>query len=304
MSLIGAMAPLSATARTGVYAAFCAGVGLASLPVLRALVEHSRNDETASHLILIPFVSVVLVYLRKEAIFSSVRFDTKAGLVASLGVVGLVLATYRPMSDLRESLSLAVASVVMVLAAGFLAVFGRQAFLAALFPILFLAFMIPIPAPVLALAIDALKRGSTEMVAILFSVTATPFHREGFVFSLPNLVIEVADACSGIRSSIALVLTSLLAGYMYLHTAWRRTALLFAVIPLVIVKNGVRIVALTLLAIHVDREFLVGRLHNDGGIIFFLVSVGLLTLVLTLLRRSEAVGILPLTSARPSPRLG
>src|SRR5688500_549347 len=61
--------------RTVAYAAFCAGVALAGLPVLRALVEHSSNDETASHLILIPFVSVVLVYLRKEAIFSSVRFD-------------------------------------------------------------------------------------------------------------------------------------------------------------------------------------------------------------------------------------
>ena len=304
MSLRGIVAPPSPITRTAVYAAFCAGVALASLPVLRALVEHSRNDETASHLILVPFVSVVLIYLRKEAIFSSVGFDAKAALVASLGVGGLLLATYRPMFDLRESLSLAVASVVMVLAAGFMAAFGRQAFLAALFPILFFAFMIPIPAPVLALAVDALKRGSTELVTILFRVTGTPFHREGFVFALPNLVIEVADACSGIRSSIALVLTSLLAGYMYLNTARRRTALLLAVIPLVILKNGVRIVALTLLAIHVDREFLVGRLHNDGGIIFFLVSLALLALVLAWLRRSEAARPVPLATAHSAPRLG
>ena len=291
--------------RTVAFAAFCAGVTLASLPVLHALVEHSRKDETASHLILIPFVSVVLVYLRKEAIFASVRVHPKAGLAASLGVAFLLFATYRPLFDLRESLSLAVASVVVVWAAGFMAFFGRQACRAALFPLLFLAFMIPLPEPVLALAVAALKRGSTELVGILFSLTGTPFHREGFVFALPNFVIEVADACSGIRSSIALMLTSLLAGYLYLNTAWRRTALLLAVVPLVILKNGIRIVTLTLLALHVDRQFLVGRLHNDGGVVFFLVSVALLTLVLAFLRRSEVHRTATQSSPlRAAPRLG
>ena len=65
-----------------------------------------------------------------------------------------------------------------------------------------------------------------------------PYYREGFVFSLPNVAIEVADECSGIRSSIALVLTALLAGHMSLVTGWKKVVLVAVALPLTILKNG------------------------------------------------------------------
>ena len=89
----------------------------------------------------------------------------------------------------------------------------------------------------------------------------------------PTVAIEIADECSGIRSSLALVMTVLLAGHMFLTSAWKKALLALAVIPLTIVKNGIRIVSLTLLAVHVNPSFLTGQLHHEGGIVFFVLAL-------------------------------
>lgn len=108
------------------------------------------------------------------------------------------------------------------------------------------------------------------------------------MFSLPGFAIEVADACSGIRSTIALVLTGLLAGHVFLRDSWAKVLIVAVVLPITILKNGVRIVTLTLLAMHVDPGFLTGQLHHEGGIVFFLLGLVILAPVLALLRKSEA----------------
>ena len=109
--------------------------------------------------------------------------------------------------------------------AGFCCFTDRTAFRAALFPLLFLAFMVPIPSMLLDGLIFLLRSGSADAVAGLFSLTGTLYYREGFVFTLPSVVIEVAEECSGIRSSIALVLTALLAGHMWLDSGWKKAVL-------------------------------------------------------------------------------
>ena len=119
--------------------------------------------------------------------------------------------------------------------------------------------MIPIPTSLLDLATYGLKSGSAEVVGALFTVTSTPHHREAFVFSLPTLAIEIADECSGIRSSIALILTTLLVADQFLKTTTWRLALVAAALPFAILKNGIRIATLTLLSPHVDPSFLTGQ---------------------------------------------
>jgi exosortase/archaeosortase family protein len=107
------------------------------------------------------------------------------------------------------------------------------------------------------------------------------------VFSLPGITIEVAEECSGIRSSLILLIMSLLAGHLYLRSAWTKTLLSAATLPLGIVKNGIRIVTLTLLSIYIDPSFLTGQLHQKGGIVFFLLALVILAPVLWLLQRLE-----------------
>ena len=104
---------------------------------------------------------------------------------------------------------------------------------------------------------------------------------------LPKFVIEIADECSGIRSSIALLLTSLMVGHMFLRTWWKKALLVAAIFPMAMLKNGIRIVSLSLLASYVDPGFLTGQLHHDGGIVFFLLSLALLAPLFLLLCRSD-----------------
>jgi exosortase len=136
-------------------------------------------------------------------------------------------------------------------------------------------------------AIGFLKAGSAEIVDVLFTAMGTPHFREDYVFTLPRVAIVIADECSGIRSSIALVLTSLIAGDMYLTSAWKKALLIGSALAIAILKNGIRIATLSLLALYVDPSFLTGQLHNEGGYVFFLLGLAIGLPILVVLRRSD-----------------
>lgn len=270
----------------------------ANAGVLRGLIDLSRQNDTASHHILIPFVTLVLIYRQRDVVFSAVRSAWPAGLSVILTGLALALWGGRYGVSGRDSLTVMVAALVVMWIGGFLLLYGRDAFRAALFPLLFLGFMVPIPSTVLAGAIQFLKTGATEIVAGLFTLTATPYYREGFVFSLPHFAIEVADACSGIRSCIALLLTSLLAGHMFLTSRRNMAILVATAVPIAIVKNGIRIVSLSLLAMYVDPGFLTGQLHHEGGIVFFLLALVIQAPLFVLLRNSETKSQAAVTSKK------
>jgi exosortase len=292
-------------ARTIIWMGFCVSLALVNLPVVRELAVLSRRDASASHLVLIPFVTLALLFYDRRAIFSSVRFESLAGgIVSAISVLVMLLLRKKGQASLSgHGLMAAMTGIVLLWAGGFLVVYGRQAFRRALFPLAFLLFVVPIPDAALASTVALLKRGSSETVAALFMLTGTPFHREGYVYALPNVVIEIADECSGIRSTIALFLTSLLAGHMYLKSPWRKAVLVTAILPVTVLKNGVRIVTLSLLAIHVDPGFLTGQLHHDGGIVFFVMTLTILFPLFAWLYRSDmerSAGYEPVEVVRPS----
>ncbi len=147
--------------------------------------------------------------------------------------------------------------------------------------------MVPLPDVILDRVIHALQVGSTEITYLIFQAVGIPVLRDGFLLSLPGVTIEVAKECSSIRSSVALFITCLLAAHLYLRTGWKMLLFAFLSFPLSILKNGVRIATLTLLAIYVNPSFLKGRLHHDGGFVFFLLSLLLLWPVFLWLERSD-----------------
>lgn len=266
--------------RHALFGAAWLSVALMFAGVIAALVDLSRRDMTASHLVLVPFVTAVLVFQARATIFAAAETAWGAGTVVMLAGLGVFVVAG------NQGLTVAVASLVAMWIGCFLLIYGSTASRAALFPLLFLAFMIPIPGPLLDGAVAMLKGGSAEVVSHLFALTGTPFHRAGFVFTLPHVTIEVADECSGIRSSIALLITAILAGHMFLESAWTRAVLVLAILPVTILKNGIRIVSLTLLAKN-DPAYLQGRLHQEGGLVFFLLALGILAPLFVLLRRSD-----------------
>jgi exosortase len=280
-------AAASLKTRTAIFGAYCAVVALVSWRVFRELFDLSRSDPSASHVLLIPLVTIAL-FARDRSMLSAARFAPGAGAIAI--VAGLLLAWgfQTVPSGPTGGLTLRAAAVVILWLGGFLLFYGPRALRAGLFPLLFLGFMIPIPHVILDGVTEFLKVGTTETISRLFSLVGTPYHREAFVFHLPKVTIEVADECSGIRSTLALVMTALLVGYFCLRSPWKRALLVLAIVPVTILKNAIRIVTLSLLSIHVDRSFLDGRLHHDGGIVFFLLSLAVLHPLFLLLRNSEA----------------
>jgi exosortase len=280
--------------RVGGFALTCVVAVLAAGGTFPELFRLSRTDNTASHVLLMPLVSFGLIWLRRDRVFERVEWFSWGGAVIAVGVVATASAALLHQPGTVPIWALVAA--VVTCGGGFLLFFGRSAFRQAWFPLCLLFFIVPPPAFILEHSVQFLKNGSAETVQALFTLTATPYLRTGYVFDLPGVAIEIADECSGIRSSIALGIMSLLTGYLYLRSPWARLVLLLVVLPISIIKNGVRIAALSLLAIHVDPSFLVGQLHHEGGVLFFLFSLGLLAGVTSLLHRFDRAN-------RPSQRL-
>jgi len=187
-----------------------------------------------------------------------------------------------------DTLSVLIPCLIVWIMGGFLLVCGRQSLKKALFPLLFLAFMIPLPSPVLDPMVTILQSGSAWSAKAILQLLAVPVHSNGVFISLPGVTIEVAKECSGIRSAVALLVLSTFAGYLYLRTNRRRCIFVLSVIPIAIVKNGMRIATLSLLGTYVDIHYLTDSvLHRYGGKPFFLVAIVMLAPIFWVLKRSE-----------------
>jgi exosortase len=256
---------------------------------LTTLLQFSFRQEHYSHIVLIPLVSAALVILDRRQIFSHLQKNWLPGF-ATL-TAGLLLAAFghRPPGamSVNDQLSVTMFGVVLAIIGGFVLCYGLRAVRAALFPLSFLFLAAPIPDAFLRLAIAWLRAGSAEVSYVLFELAGVPALRSGFTFSLPGVTVEVAEECSGIRSSLALLITSLLIGHLMLRSVWAKGALVLATLPLLVIKNGIRIVTLSVLAVYVDPRFLSGNLHQRGGIVFFVISLAFLALFLRWLQKSE-----------------
>jgi exosortase len=275
--------------RNAVFLLLIAGSLLVFAVPLRTLLGFSLEYEHYSHIVLVPLVSAALVYMNRKNIFAQAQWSIAAGMgLMGPGIAVFIVArTLTTSWSVNDSLSLSFAGIVATWLGSFILCYGVPAFRTGMFPLLFLFLVVPIPDVVLQNSIAGLLRGSTEVSDLLFKLTGVPVYRDGAVFVLPGLTIEVAKECSGIRSSLALFITALLAGKFFLRSKWRRAALVAAALPILVVKNGVRIVTLTLLAIYVDPEFLTGGLHRRGGVVFFVLGLCLLWPVLRFMERAE-----------------
>jgi exosortase len=275
-----------------IFSVFVVASCLVFYKTVSELVRYSLHDDSASHVILIPVIAFFLIGLERSRIFSITRSSPLAGI--GLTGVGLILfwqaSRFPPQQPGSWSFSLQILSILVVWLAGFLWCYGFHALRAAAFPLLFLLLTIPVPDELLDRITYALQAGSTAISYSIFQAVGTPVVRQGFVLLLPGVAIEIAKECSSIRSSIALLITCLLAAHLYLRTTWK--IILFVVLAMVVsvVKNGIRIATLTLLSIHVDPGFLTGKLHQRGGFVFFLIALAILYPILLLLQKSEHSG--------------
>ena len=148
--------------------------------------------------------------------------------------------------------------------------------------------MVPLPVSWADPVVRFLQRGSAAFTNLFFRALGVSFVREGLVFHFSRISVEIAPQCSGIRSSLALLITGTLAAHLFLRSWWGRGLLLLAVVPLAMVKNAIRITTITLLAEYVDEGFITKSwLHHSGGFVFFGIALVLLAALLLLIGRVE-----------------
>ncbi len=257
---------------------------------LQSLVHFCLENDNASHIVLIPFISAWVLYLERQITFRRVFYDFPVAAFFLVLAAGLYGWTFRfgAYWSANNALTGYILALLLLWISGFALFFGRAAVNNSRFSLLFLLLAVPLPDFVLNRLILYLQEGSAAVTAFLFDLTGIPVLRVGFVFHLSRVSIEIAKECSGIRSSMAVLILALLAAHFRLRSFWKKVLFLACGLFMMILKNGIRIVSLTLFALYVDPSFLYGKLHYQGGIVFFILSLVLLAPILWLLQEGEA----------------
>jgi exosortase C (VPDSG-CTERM-specific) len=259
---------------------------------LLALANYTAHSELHSYILLVPLVSAYLLYVRRDQLPKKYCTSIPLGMVLLVSGFGIFLLIHwsnfvgPAPADNSYFVLVALSLLCCLGAAGFLFL-GKDWMRAAAFPLAYLIFIVPMPDAMADALETASKYASAEVANALFHLSGTPFLRAGLVFQLSNITIEVAQECSGIRSSWVLLMTSILAANLFLKTPWRRFALVAFVIPLAILRNGFRILVIGLLCVNLGPQMIHSLIHRRGGPLFFVVSLIPLLLLLGWLHKGE-----------------
>ena len=244
-----------------------------------------RNDEY-THLLLILPISVSLIFFDRELLKPAT--EPAMGLGSFFLVIAILIGGFSGVAaPVDMQLSFSMLAIVIWWIGSFILCFGTLVARLFLFPLGFLFWLVPIPPLLLERIVAFWQHGSAISASLLFSALGIPNTQDGVFVSIPGLNLEVAQECSSVRSSLMLIVTSMVLAQLFLRSFWRKAVLDLAAIPLSIAKNGVRIFTISMLGTRVDPAFLQGNLHRHGGIVFFLLALGAVVLLLWLLNRSE-----------------
>jgi len=254
---------------------------------LASIVRLSLRDDRYSHLLAVPAVTLALIAFGRRRILADARYWWRGGFVlAVLSVsVHLLSRVLQVRYDPAWGLCLDALALVIAWIAAFAGCLGKSALKESLFPLCFLFLFAPLPPQVLSFAEIGMQKASAELSYAVMRSSGMPVFRDGLKFLLPGIEIEVARECSGIRSSIGLLMTALVLGYLFLPAAWKRLCFIALTVPIVIFKNALRITILSWLGVHVSRDLLTGPLHHQGGPLFALIALAIQLPLLFALQR-------------------
>lgn len=257
---------------------------------LTRLTGVSWNDERFAYVVLAPVASLLLLLVRRKAVFAVLGYSPALGLPLILTGILLSVVGNGSIPGLHSSASMEISiSGMIFIAVGIFAwIFGLVAFRNAIYPLCLLLLTIPLPGMWLDGIVLVLQDSSAFLSGVLFRLLGIPAFRDGHLISLPGFDIAIAEQCSGIRSSTVLVLASAAVAWVCVRSPVKRVIPIIVTVPLVILKNAVRIVTISSVALYINRAFLFGRLHRYGGLCFSLLDVMVLMPLFIFLHRSES----------------
>lgn len=273
--------------RTAFWTCFVALLVLFAKPFAN-LVGFAWDSSLYSHTPLIPVIAVYLLWTSRS---SAPQPSRPARVLPFLFTIAaaVLLGTYFMTGPYTTETSLAftMTAFVLLLGASVGWFLGGAVLRFAAFPLSFLFFMVPLPTEWMP-AIEAfLQHGSAAVAWALFQISGTAVFYTNLVFQLPGISLRVAPECSGIHSTLALLIVSVLAGHWFLPSRWRAAVLSLSVVPLALLRNGFRIFTIGELCVYRGPQMIDSPIHHQGGPLFFAASLVPFLAFLWLLRRGE-----------------
>jgi len=248
-------------------------------PVLARLAWDWWNDPEASHGPLVPAFSLYLLWRTRQKWSCLPRKPSWFGLAVIVGALALLMT-----GVLGVEFFLSRSSFVFLLAGLTISFLGWAHFRAFLFPWAFLFLMIPIPAIVFNQIAFPLQLVASKFAGAMLELVGVPVLREGNIIQLSNTSLEVAEACSGIRSLLSLITLAVIYGYFLETRIHRRVIFAVAAVPIAVVANGLRVVGTGALAHFWNPEKAEGFFHTFSGWLIFVIAMLMLFSVDSLLR--------------------
>ena len=250
-----------------IFAAPLACFVLLYYQVIVKLVSDWWTDDNYSHGFLIIPIALFFAWERRDALKNAARIPSVWGLIIVAASLAMLLA-----GILGSELFLPRLSMLGVLAGAILFIFGWNHLKILILPIAFLILMIPIPAIIFNHIVFPLQLFASQFGENTLIACRIPILREGNVLHLANTSLEVAEACSGIRSLVSLLTLGIVYGYLMDPRLWVRIVLAAGTVPIAIVANGIRVAGTGIAAHYYGAEAAEGFSHTFSGWIIFIVA--------------------------------
>jgi len=241
---------------------------------LAHLVGQWYHDPDFSHGFVVPMFSAYVVWLKRRQLARLPVQPSWSGL--ALLVLGLGVFA---VGQLGAELFLARSSMLLVLAGLIVLFMGWTYFGALLFPAAFLILMVPIPAIIFNQITFPLQLLDSHLAAVVLPWFGVPVFRAGNVINLPGIQLNVAEACSGIRSLMSLSTVAIIYGYLMDRRTVVRMALFVASVPIAVAANSLRIIGTGILVQYFSPRAADGYFHSWWGVFIFVIALIMLYLL-------------------------
>lgn len=254
--------------------------------VIIGLVSDWWTDPNYSHGFLVPPIALFLIWKKRNQLKAIEKEKSHSGFIIFL--VGLFIYIMGTAGVEYSSVRFSLVTVIFGLVLYF---FGKEFMKQIWFGIIFLLFMIPIPYVIYYALAFPMQMLSTKVSVFALHLVGVPALREGNIIYLPgDYALEVAEACSGLRSLVSLLALGALLAYLLQKSKIKQVILFLSTVPIAIVANFFRVFVTAVGAYAISIKLAENFLHEVSGIFVFLVSTFLLlgvSLVLSMLGRKE-----------------
>lgn len=252
-------------------------------PVISGLVEQWLEDPNYRHGLLIPVVSGMILWVRRDRLRAAGRGrHHPAGLLLIFLSAALLIGGTAASELFTSRLSIPVFMIGAVLYIG-----GSQLASASAFPLLYLILSIPLPYIIYYKLTFPLQILSARLSAGALELLRVSVIRKGNILSLPHYTLEVIAACSGLRSLMTMLALSLIMAWLTEMSFARRALLTACAVPVAIAANTVRLTVTAIGAYAVSPSFADGVLHDISGLIVFLTGLTMLLVCRWVLKWTE-----------------